>query len=91
MVRAKFKVDEIRRIRSSVPMMAKSEKIIWVQGEVRTILLTPVSPDGDPQSENTTLWTATPSGKIEIGCANLQAAEEFELGQEYYVDFHRAK
>ncbi len=43
--------------------------------------------NGDPNHENTKFWQASPSGQIQIGCANLAAAEAFELGREYYVDF----
>ncbi len=47
-------------------------------------------PDGhyrpDPHDENSKFWAATPSGKLEIGCANPAAAAQFEVGKEYYID-----
>lgn len=72
MVRAKFKVESIEA------------RINWQQKEVRTVKLSPVS---GKEGENAKFWEATPSGAIELGCANLEAVEKFELGREYYVDF----
>jgi len=37
--------------------------------------------------ENKTFWQWTPSGKILLGCTNPEAAEAFEFGREYYIDF----
>lgn len=88
MVRAKFRCDEIKRTQSSVPDPENPGK--WKPGEVRSVVLSPVYGNGDPNHENTKFWQATPSGRIEIGCANLAAAEAFELGREYYVDFSPA-
>jgi hypothetical protein len=96
-VRAKFKVDEIRRIFTRVPTVdggkkerGESDPIVWANGEVRTVIMSPVYGQGDPDHENTKFWTVTPSGRLELGCANLAAAEMFELGQQYYVDFTKA-
>ncbi len=89
-VRAKFKVDEVRRIVSSVPTGEKDPATGYMQykpGEVRTIIMSPVYGNGDPNHENTKFWAASPSGRLELGCANLAAAEAFEIGKEYYIDF----
>ena len=88
-VRAKFKVDSIERQRCSVKGTEKDANgnTIYVPGEVRSVKLTPVYGNGDPNHENTKFWNASPSGGIQLGCANLEAAEAFELGQEFYVDF----
>lgn len=88
---AKFRCDEIRQIMSSVPFTKPDGKTGWKSGEVRTVVLSPVCGNGDPNHENTKFWQASPSGKIEIGCANLPAAEAFELGEEYYVTFSSEK
>jgi hypothetical protein len=90
-VRAKFKVDEIRRIMGSIGEVGDGGKVTWKQGEVRTVILSPVYGHGNPEHENTKFWQATPSGKIELGCANLAAAEMFDIGQEYYIDFTKAE
>ena len=42
---------------------------------------------GTKDVETTKFWEASPSGKLELGCANLEAAKFFELSKEYYLDF----
>jgi hypothetical protein len=94
MVRAKFKVDEIKRHHQAMPSKDKDPKSgypIYRNTEVRTVVMSPVYGNGDPEHENTKFWHATPSGKLELGWANLTAAEMFELGKEYYVDFTLAE
>lgn len=94
-VRAKFKVDSIFRSQTSRTVRDESGRCVtdekghvkYEPCEVRTVVLSPVYGDGDPDHENTKFFHATPSGKIELGCVNLEAAERFELGREYYVDF----
>ena len=44
----------------------------------------------DPEHENKKFWDATPSGELEMHITNNDAAEFFELGAEYYLDFTRA-
>lgn len=55
--------------------------------EMRTIHMHPVA---DGSEENTRFWEATPGGSLTLNCLNLQAAEKFELGKEYYIDFSEA-
>lgn len=86
-VRAKFRVDSIDRKLMQVPKADNEGRTKWENGEVRTVVMSPVSGGSDPNHENTKFWHASPSGKIELGCANLEAAEAFELGKEYYIDF----
>lgn len=86
--RAKFKVSSITRGKGST---RNPETGDYEACEVRTITLYPVSANGDPNHENSKFWAASPSGKIEIGCANLEAARHFELDQEFYVDFTPAE
>lgn len=52
------------------------------------IKLQPVT-GGSPENESFFKWT--PSGQIEIGTVNPDAAKEFEVGTEFYVDFTPAK
>lgn len=74
MVRAKFKVDSIERAK-------------WhPDKEVQTIKLSPVY-SNDPESENAKFYAATPGGQILLGTVNAEAAKEFDLGKEFYVDF----
>ena len=51
------------------------------------VLLSPVSNDSD---ENKNFWAATPSGKLEMRIKNEVAAEQFEIGKEYYLVFTEA-
>ena len=37
--------------------------------------------------ENSEFYKYTPSGKCEIGTINQKAADGFEVGKEYYLDF----
>lgn len=48
------------------------------------IKLTPVT-GGSKENENFFKWT--PYGSIEIGTINEDAAKEFEVSKEYFVDF----
>lgn len=75
---AKFKVDTITR----------SKHWDKSKGEIHTIRLTPVTSGSD---ENAEFYAATPSGSIDLATVNQQAGEQFELGQEYYVDFTKAE
>jgi hypothetical protein len=97
MVRAKFTVISIKRHEGSGPVKNEdgSPKLhegrqVYGRCEMRTIELSPVYGNGDPNHENTKFWQSSPSGKIELGTINLDAAEAFELGKDYYVDFTRA-
>jgi hypothetical protein len=41
--------------------------------------------------ENSGFWANAPTGKIELRLVNSAAAEEFEIGTDYYVDFMRVE
>lgn len=56
----------------------------------KSILLQPVY-SSDPESENGKFYKQTPGGKIELGTVNDEAAKEFEVGKEYFVDFTLAQ
>jgi hypothetical protein len=71
-VRAKMVVTEIKKHRYG----GKS---------AHSITLEPVT--GNGSDENKRFWEATPTGKVEMCCINEEAAKQFELGQECYVDF----
>lgn len=77
-VRAKFVVNSITRT------------LHWdkAKGEIATIKLYPVTSGSE---ENKSFYAATPSGSIELGTVNQLAADAFELGKEYYVDFTKAE
>ena len=76
-VRAKFKCESITRRKH------------WdkEKGEIHDVKLTPVMGN---TPENEEFYAATPSGSIELGTVNGEAAAMFELGEEYYVEFFKA-
>jgi hypothetical protein len=53
-----------------------------------SITLSPVYSGSD---ENKEFWKWTPGGSIQFYTINEKAAEQFELGKEYYVDFSKAE
>ncbi|AGK52025.1 hypothetical protein [Bacillus sp. 1NLA3E] len=52
------------------------------------VVLQPVFGNSD---ENKKFWQYTPTGRIELSTINTDAAEQFEVGKEYYVDFTKAE
>ena len=46
---------------------------------------------GDSEHENTKFREATSSGRLELGMVDLGAAEMFDIGKEYYLDFTAAE
>lgn len=86
-VRAKFKVDKIERSLTLRPVDSAGSSQRYESVEMRTVVMSPVYGNNDPNHENTKFWQASPSGKLELGCVNLAASEQFELGKEYYLDF----
>lgn len=83
-VRAKFKCISVT---SSLGSRRAPDGKSYVECEMRTVKLQPVYGNNDPNHENTKFWNATPAGAIELGVINLEAAGQFEIGREYYVDF----
>lgn len=59
--------------------------------EMRTLKLSPVYGNGDPNHENTKFWNASPSGQLTLGTVNPGAWSQFEIGKEYYIDFTPAE
>lgn len=86
-VRAKFKVDSVKSVLGYV---YNYETKTNSETEQRIVSLVPVY-DSNPESENGKFFAATPSGRIELGVMNLDAAKLFEIGKEYYVDFTQVK
>ena len=86
-VRAKFRVTNIARSTGSVPVTDAEGNTTWKPSEVQTITLFPVSGNGDPNHENTKFWNASPSGQIQLGTVNAEAAKVFDLDKEFYIDF----
>lgn len=62
----------------------KCESVADSQDDSTTIRLTAVV---DGSEENKKFFKWTPNGSITIGTVNEEAAKQFEVGKEYYVDF----
>lgn len=73
-VRAKFRVH-------SVTKNVSNEETAF------NVMLYPVTADTE---ENKQYWKWTPNGQIQLTTINAKAAEQFEVGKEYYVDFTKA-
>lgn len=63
------------------------EKLESLVTKEATIRLEPVC---DGNEENKTFFAATPSGQINLHVVNPAAAEVFEEGKAYYIDFTQA-
>lgn len=60
-----------------------------VHGEAaKTIALLPVYSGSE---ENKSFFSYTPGGSITLAIVNEEAAKQFEVGKEYYVDFTLAE
>lgn len=90
-VRAKFKVDSITLLGGTKAEKNGDGEIDYVPCEMRSIRMTPVYGNGDPEHENTKFWQASPGGSLEMNVMNADAAAVFELGKEYYLDFTLAE
>lgn len=78
-VKAKFKVQSI----------TETSNCDVTKPNLKTVRLSPVY-DSNPESENGKYWQATPSGSIELGTINEDAAKQFEVGKDYYITFEKA-
>ena len=56
----------------------------------RSVKMSPVYGNNDPNHENTKFWEASPCGQFELSVINLAAAEIFVVGKEYYLDISPA-
>jgi hypothetical protein len=72
----------------SVRAKFKVEAVTRRSGEVFNVELWPVTSGSE---ENAQFYKWTPSGKIELQTINADAAAQFEVGGEYYIDFTRAE
>lgn len=80
-VRAKFKVQ---RKETSLMTVRNPETGEYEQKEGTTVHLSPVT---SGSKENEEFFYFTPGGQIQLGTINEDAAAQFALGTEFYVDF----
>lgn len=91
MVRAKFKVSRIELTPGSKHIGKDPQgRDQYEPCTMYSIYLTPVYANNNPDHENYKFWQATPTGEIKLGTVNEEAAKEFPLNQEMYVDFTAA-
>jgi hypothetical protein len=83
-VRAKFQCQSVTHLIGSKKNADTGQ---YEAAAMRSIKMTPVYGNGDPNHENTKFWDASPSGQLELNVMNLGAAEMFEAGKSYYLDF----
>ena len=81
--RCKFVVDEI-----TVGKRWTGTAFAPVPTRIRLSAVTPDRDrDGFAHDENHAFWNATPSGLMEIQVQNARAAELFQAGDQFYLDF----
>lgn len=89
-VRAKFTCDSVEITKGQRPAAdakydARSGYDNYDPCKCYTVRMSPVY--GGVKGENQKFWSATPSGKLEMQVMNQPAAEMFEPGKSYYLDF----
>lgn len=67
------------QVRAKFKVESKSE-----DGSGFSVLLHPVIGGSE---ENESFYRYTPAGQIQLSTINAEAAAQFEVGREYYVDF----
>lgn len=91
-VRAKFKLTKVERTQH-LQLDGKDEqgRDRYSPTEMHTLVMQPVYHSNDTQHENYKFWKATPSGELKLGTVLPEVAEQFVIGQEYYIDFTPAE
>lgn len=72
------------KVRCKFKCVSKTE----IEGNGTSVTLEPVSSGSE---ENEKFFKYTPSGDINLGILNPAAAEQFEPGKQYYVEFSPAE
>lgn len=84
------------KVRAKFYVTMKLETPVWTKdgytGRHTQVKLSPVFESGGEDgtnkvTENHIFGKATPSGEITMGIANQAAADAFETGKSYYIDF----
>jgi hypothetical protein len=83
-VRAKFQCVSVTHLIGSKKNQETGQ---YEAAAMRSIKLTAVYANNDPNHENSKFWDASPSGTLELQVVNPAAAEMFEAGKSYYLDF----
>lgn len=83
-VRAKFRCDSITHL---ITHIYDDDLKQAVPTPARSIKMSPVYGNGDPNHENSKFWKASPGGSLSLDVVNADAVDQFEVGKEYYLDF----
>lgn len=85
--RCKFKCDSVTELMgSALDPVSK----MWEPAIQKTVTMSPVYGNNDPNHENSKFWAASPGGRFELNVINLAAAAMFKPGKEYYFDITQA-
>lgn len=85
MVRAKFTVSMVSAPRKITHWDNEGNSS---QVDVVDVSLYPVT---GGSNENNAFFASTPGGLIQLQTINLEAAQQFEAGRQFYVDFTEAQ
>lgn len=81
-VRAKFRVLNITS--AMADYQPTDDNPQWTRKEAFTVRLMAVT---GKSGENASFFAATPTGEITLQTVNAEAAKQFKLDGEYYIDF----
>lgn len=68
-------------------MTIRAKFVVYSKDMDGVVILNPVT---DNSEENKAFYRYTPGGQISLRTVNKTVRDEFEVGEEYYVDFRRA-
>lgn len=71
--------------------MVRAKVVCMSKADNRVMFETVYEPDESKNDENARFTKGTPWGEIELGIDNEDAMSQFEVDQEYYVDFSPAQ
>lgn len=75
-------------VRAKFTVSSKEERMSYNGTKETVVKLRPVT---SGSKENEEFYKYTPSGNVDLGTINQEAADFFEFGKEYYLDFTEAK
>jgi hypothetical protein len=76
------------QVRAKFQVSSKESRLSYGGAEEVVVKMRPVTSGSE---ENRAFYAATPTGNIDLGTVNRQAAAYFEFGKEYYVTLPEAK
>lgn len=77
-------------VRAKYVVSAK-EEVFGGVGSTEPLVTVKMNPVTTGSEENKDFFRWTPSGEVRLGTLSKAAADYFELGKEYYLDFTKAE